>query len=318
MRYLKESVIILLVFVIFLCTACMHTDQGNTSTDFGLSYNAFELYGDLIYYRDVNNGKIYKTNTNEENIKICDDSVFFFNIYEDWIYYSNADDKKRLYKIKTNGREQTKLSSSDYSGIEISKMDIIDGWIYFISDSHGYKLCKMKTDGTQFTEISQQVCVDMSILDEWIYYLVQKKNDFDGYYLYRMPIDGEEENQLTDIKSYVFDYDYTWIYYVDNVTPGVYKIKYDGSENQMLTEGSCIWLKVVDDYVYYTKGGADNGIYKVSINGSEPMKISDDAPEVFIDIWKNSLLYYYSGEPGSIKTSDSDEEDSVIENLVDF
>lgn len=74
--------------------------------------------------------------------------------YKDWIYYSNYNDNKRLYKIRTDLTEKqriTEVSSGNFQRFidTIKSLNIIGSDIYFsgVYDTHG-RLMKMKTDGT--------------------------------------------------------------------------------------------------------------------------------------------------------------------------
>ena len=61
----------------------------------------------------------------------------------DWIYYCNSSDGHKIYKIRTDGTQRTKLND-DYS----KDINVVGDWIYYenISDDELYKV---RTDGTQ-------------------------------------------------------------------------------------------------------------------------------------------------------------------------
>ena len=317
MKITKGVLLLLIIFLVSIEGACSDTEQYESQTGLGLSCNTMAAYGDSIYYRDMNSSNIYKIDSNGEIEKVADIRICDLDIYGDWIYYTDKDDNKYLYKMKMDASMQTKVSGSDYGGISVSKMSIVDDWIYFINDSY-FKLCKMKPDGTQLTVLSDEVCIDISINSDWIYYLVQKKNDMQGYYLFRTSLNGEKTTQLTDAQSYCFDYDDTWIYYSDMQASSLCRIKYDGSEKQELIEKPCIWFKVIEDNIYYLSVDDDQGIYKTQIEGNETVKISNDAPEEFVDIWDNWLVYYYGGEPNTIRIRNSQKSNKLIEHIIDF
>ena len=65
-----------------------------------------------IYYTNISDGyKIYKMKLDgSENTKICDDETLFMTVCEDTIYYSNKSDYNKLYKINGDGTGKAKLS----------------------------------------------------------------------------------------------------------------------------------------------------------------------------------------------------------------
>jgi len=73
--------------------------------------------------------------------KITNDVSFGgLNVYGDWIYYENQSDGYKLYKIKTDGTDRTKLNNRSSAYV-----NIVDGWIYYASNLSVYK---MKLDGS--------------------------------------------------------------------------------------------------------------------------------------------------------------------------
>jgi len=61
----------------------------------------------------------------------------------DWIYYSNGDDDYKLYKIKTDGTGNIKLSDNNSLSIKVA-----GDWIYYTNSDDNKKMYKTKTDGT--------------------------------------------------------------------------------------------------------------------------------------------------------------------------
>jgi len=61
-----------------------------------------------------------------------------------WIYYSNSSDEGKLYKMRTDGTERTKLNDHNSCCINIA-----GDWIYYLNSREDYQLYKMRTDGTE-------------------------------------------------------------------------------------------------------------------------------------------------------------------------
>ena len=96
------------------------------------------------------------------------------NVVGDWIYYCSGEYKGpgggRLFKIKTNGTEKTKLSDDI-----LSQINVIGNWIYvatYEENANGIvqEMYKMKTDGTGRTKITNDKLGEMNVVDDWIYY----------------------------------------------------------------------------------------------------------------------------------------------------
>jgi len=63
------------------------------------------IYKDFIYYSG--NKQIFKMSTDGMNrTKICDNYVQFLKLSGDNIYFSNDDDKDKLYKISIDGTNE--------------------------------------------------------------------------------------------------------------------------------------------------------------------------------------------------------------------
>lgn len=70
-----------------------------------------------------------------------------------------------------------------------------------------------------------------------------------------------------------------WVYYANtNYDYHLYKMKKDGSQKQLLSEGSVQCINVLGEWIYYYQGGvaSGSGIYKIRIDGSKRTKISGD------------------------------------------
>jgi hypothetical protein len=69
-----------------------------------------------------------------------------------------------------------------------------------------------------------------------------------------------------------------WVYYTNNKSNNLYRIKTDGSERQKLNDDSCLEISVAGDWIYFYKrlnpvtGGVSVGfakLYRMKTDGSE-------------------------------------------------
>ncbi|HYE83561.1 MAG TPA: DUF5050 domain-containing protein [Clostridia bacterium] len=128
------------------------TGKTKLSNNFPLSIN---IQDDWLYFRDANYGYFYKMSTDGRAIiRLIDDSPESIYISGDWIYYGNRGDEGKLYKVKTDGTERTRLNDDK----NISNIRVDGDWIFYTikdwnpvirayGDKHGNY--KAKTDGSQ-------------------------------------------------------------------------------------------------------------------------------------------------------------------------
>ncbi len=128
------------------------------------------IVGDWIYYSNVSDGhKLYKVRIDgTEKTKLNNECSWYINVIGDWIYYSDWDDVRNLYKIRTDGTNKTKLNN-----IHSGSINVAGEWIYYVAppdlvSSYG-ALQRMRTDGTGVTNILESAG-SFSIVGEWIYY----------------------------------------------------------------------------------------------------------------------------------------------------
>ena len=69
-----------------------------------------------------------------------------------WIYYSNWSDENQLYKIRSDGKQRTKLNNDNSSDI-----NVIGEWIYYRNWSDGFQIYKIRTDGKARTKLNEEI-----------------------------------------------------------------------------------------------------------------------------------------------------------------
>lgn len=327
---MKKSTVILLLAIILLLplvASCASADRKDTS-DLGLNLKICQEHDGWVYYSDLSSGQLYKIKpSGDEQTEISGVITYSFIINGDRIYYTTENDRA-LYSCKTDGSDQTFLCDKRYRMWPTHKVYVVEGSIYSIPKYNA--LFKMKTDGTELTQLTRPIkpITDFCFSDDWIYYVVQDYGEC-SYNLYRMRTDGTQITRLTQedctaIDYHVGFYNDDWIYYGDELGTSIYKVRFDGSDKQKITDRSFTqsrFLKVIGDWVYYVNGGDNSGLYKVKTDGSERTRITDVIPDTqFVSVWDNWLIYMDRSEDRAtahmIRVDDSHNTHALIDEIL--
>lgn len=217
----------------------------------------------------------------------------YFVKKDNWIYYSqyNEQNKKyELYKERPNGTGRKSIYVSDKM---ICQLNAIGNWVYFKKGrklDYSKGLYRIREDGTGYQELTNNRVRNVIVVGEWIYYI----NETDNSTLYRIRVNGTEREKLNEKSVNNFAYWDGYIYYstYSKDSNYVYKIKWDGTENEslefraeeILVNGSWIY--------YYTYENHRGSICRRKIDGTSYEKLIDGrAYDICIS---GEWLYYYS------------------------
>ena len=201
---------------------------------------------------------------------IGDNRIYIHYAYEILSYDVNdVSNVKRKTLINTETmnsllNKSSRVSSNSFGNLLMNYPQYYNERIYFlfipdysnISNNEypdlWYKLGSCSKDGSDFKIYDNINCTDYFIKDGWIYY-------YDNGYYYD--------------KSQSFDYSF------NKQNAGLYKIKIDGTESQLITKqfqhsqrynNSCSNLKVLGNYLYFVADthNINNKLCRVSFDGS--------------------------------------------------
>ena len=145
------------------------------------------------------------------------------------------------------------------------------------------------------------------IQDEWIYYTHQ---DFDYFVnpssvLYKSRIDGSNRQMLKSERGENFHF----LNVVDDsiycsYRAGIIKMRIDGSGEKRLVDHGCLFINVIDDWVYYASGTSalvDQGgeLCKMRTDGSCKQKLNDDISS-YIAVWGDWIYYSNLSDDGKL------------------
>ena len=253
--------------------------------------------GGWIYYRSNDGGRIYKVRTDgSERTKLNDESSSYINVVDGWIYYVKGYEfGGRIYRMRTNGSERTKLNDESSSYY----INVVDGWIYYVVAGKG-GIYRMRIDGSECTQLTKEFSKYINVIDGWVYYQGSLRK------IYRMRTDGSERTQVHDDAADYINVVDGWIYY-GKISPytWLYKMRIDGSERTQLNDKHSDHINSVDGWVYYSNFSDNGRLYKIRTDGSGCTKLNDESWSNYINVVDGWIYYSGSGGICRIRTDGS-------------
>ena len=172
------------------------------------------------------------------------DSVLY---YDGWIYYRTYSDNNCLYRIKPDGSEKTKLSSS-----KVSRFNIDRGKLYFREND---VFCEANLDGSGKRVIINSPCYGSFVTDGCVYYLT---SDSTGVICYNIDsgtsVTYNILNASYQIKFFTVEDGYIYLsaegLYGDDAV-AKYSIYYDYLEDGISFNGLKVYsFNMNNDYIY--------------------------------------------------------------------
>ena len=250
------------------------------------------MQGDWIYYSEISDGgKLYAVNTaSGVRKKINDDKSDFINVVGEWVYYSNGSDDSKIYRIKTDGSGREKLNDEGSGALTV-----VGDWIYYSTmvPGAGFGLHKIKTDGSERQALGKNTPTgSINIVGEWIYYV----NGGIG----RIKTDGSGEQMITDVAAERIIIKDDWVYYA------LHKMRIDGADDQRLGDDSSMCVIVDGDWIYYTTFLASDGVYRIRTDGGERQMLINSGGASYFNIVGDWIVYHDFKQTYIIKTDGSE------------
>ncbi|MCK9252154.1 MAG: DUF5050 domain-containing protein [Clostridiales bacterium] len=286
----RLTAILILFVVLSGCSPVGHPSGGSNGNSVNGGLSA--QLNDWLYF--VNYGDEYalyriKTDGTGEE-KISDDQTFYLNTDGTWLYFCSGSDDQKLYKMKPDGTEKTKLAD-----VAVRNIVATDGWIYFIDVTDATKpetyrrLFKIRSDGTDRTLLSQHAAASCNVSGDWLFYIRQ-----DNQTLYKVKNDGSAECQASDLtmtSCIVRDQD---IFFVsaDEEQHNLWRMKLDGTAPVKISDDPIAAFNLGCDWIYTVSqhGGSDLELLKMTFDGSKVTPVNADNA-VLINIHDDWLVY---------------------------
>lgn len=223
-----------------------------------------------------------------------------------WIYYRNPKDGYKLYKIKKDGTQKTKITQFTADDI-----NVVGDWLYYYS--YQYDPAKMtksdeglhriKTDGTQEKLLVQGCISQIYVVGDWIYYVLNEPYMTDeetpvqretGYSIFKIKTDGTGKKLLKATYAGGFIVSDGWIYYHYNKREAndsaLCKMTTDGLQDTRLTNESTSGIIIYNGWIYYNSSYEDYALYKIRTDGTSKTKVMQGKCGIF-NIY-NDWIYF--------------------------
>lgn len=217
------------------------------------------------------------------------------------IYFANPSDEYRLYSMELDGSNLKKLSSDTASYINVDEHyiyyvrnnAILEGSFSFLSYNTD-SLCRIDRDGDKGSELvlDTEPCMYASLFGNYIYYLHYDTEDATS--LYKVKIDGTEQ-QMVDQNPYFTAAAAGQYLYYNGLENDHYIWRMDtlSDTSSVLVTGNCWMPTVTDGAAFYMDCENDYAITKVDLSTSEVTCLSEDRVD-FYNICGNYIYFQRS------------------------
>ena len=258
----------------------------------------FAYYDGWIYgqiFTKKGNPLFVKTNEEmKEWVQLDDGAATSIHVVGDYVYYQlwrNDPKDNGIYRVKTNGEGKEMLAKAG------GHMQVRDGSIYYTdfhaSDYDSEDKCHLyrcDLDGKNVKKIIDKPVFYFYVFNNVILF----QDDLDGESLHLRDIDGTNDRKLNDARSFHPIYDGEHVYYRQLDRYGVHSIwrmRLDGSENEMLCSLQADELALFGDYVYFNNFDDDDTLYRMNKDGSNPMQVLSDKRVARVQFINDKLKY---------------------------
>lgn len=217
--------------------------------------------------------------------------------YNGVIYFSNPSDGGKLYSMDAEGKNLKKLTNDNATYINVD-----DNYIYYIRNNSGANLdfnfvafhrnalVRVDHNGNNLVILDTEPCLYASLIGNYIYYI--HYDELNASTLYKVRIDGEEQQQVSKEAVYTCNADGQFFYYNGMSNDGSIH-RYDTvSDTSIIVYAGNTFQPIVKDGVdvYYIDGDTDCSIVHTNINFDNPTFITHDSVDAYNV--HGSTIYY--------------------------
>lgn len=221
----------------------------------------------------------------------------FFCEHNDTIFFSNPSDGGKLYSMDSNGKNLKKLTDDVATYINAD-----DNYIYYIRNNSGESLdfnfvafhrnalVRVDHNGNNLVILDTEPSLYASLIGNYIYYI--HYDQLEASTLYKVRIDGEEQQQVMSESVYTCNADGQFFYYNGMSADGsIHRYDTVSDSSVIVYSGNCFQPIVKDGVdVYYIDGNTDCSIVHTNMNFDNPTFITRDSVDAYNV--HGSYIYY--------------------------
>ena len=233
-------------------------DEHTKSVSSGLGA-AVEEYG---IYRMRNDGKY--------NVCLLRVRVGAVQLGGNYLYYQVGDEALgTLERISTTKQGRTGYGNTpSFVNERINPASYENGMIYYNSLQTGYSLYQLNVEAEPASSraVFQSNVYQPIVQAPYVYFL----NAADGYKVCRYHVTTGSLETLTPYGADCYNLNGTHIYYdtQEAPSPGLYRVRLDGSGNEQLLNGAYTALHLTSNYLYYKMFGTENQFFHITLSGT--------------------------------------------------
>lgn len=225
--------------------------------------------------------------------------------YNGVIFFSNPSDGGKLYSMDSNGNNLKKLSEDVATYINAD-----ENYVYYIRNNSGSSLdfnyvafyrnalVRIDRDGGNTVILDTEPCLYASLIGNYIYYI--HYDELEASTLYKVRIDGEEQQQVMSEAVYTCNADGQFFYYNGMSADGsIHRYDTVSDSSTVIYVGNC-FKPIVNDGVdvYYIDGDTDCSIVHTNINFDNPTFITTDSVDSY-NLYGSYIYYQRYDKDGS-------------------
>lgn len=220
------------------------------------------------------------------------------------IYFSNPSDGGKLYSMDSNGNNLNKLADDIPTYINAD-----ENYIYYVrnnpSDNLDFNyvafyqnaLVRMDHDGDNIVILDTEPSLYAALLGNYIYYLHYSTDDAST--LYKVRIDGEEQQQVMERAVFTCNTDGQYFYYNGMDADGnIHRFDTVADTTVVVYEGNCFQPIISDNDVYYIDGNTNYSIVHTNLEFDNPTYITRDSVDCY-NVYGSYIYYQRYDKDGS-------------------
>lgn len=234
---------------------------------------------DTLYYVNFDDDEsIYSYNTvTQKSEKLTERAARKLNVVDGVLYFlEESYNTWDAYQMNVDGSSKKQLGSSD-----VGYIGAFERGVYFYNESE--KTLYFWEDGKAYPEdVIEETMEDIQIIGDAIYYVeMDEEDDEIPNKVIRIDLDTLErktviEERVGETESCIVMNEAYLFFCNYNDALSLYRVNIDGSNRMKITDDHIYDVNVTDAYVYYLKPFFDEGIVEVAADGDERRKVLNE------------------------------------------